>query len=594
MTATVTTAPRAPQGHGVSGGEPDLWCTYAAVRTLAWLDRTGTVADPDGTAAYLTGRRNADGGYAWSRGMLSDAWATFYCTQALRDMGRPVPGTEATARWLERTWSGEAYAMLPGQAPDVWATHFSARTAVELCGGPVPDRARLLDWLSRLQCAEGGLSWSPEDARRGKADVRACYYGVMAWRAATDNGASGAPPWDVEALAAWLRDRQGEEGGFRFAPAAEVPCLWATYRAVGALAALDRAPRDPDGCRSWVMGLRGPSGAFVRWEGYDVEDVWASFCAVGTLKALGAPLAPVADAVTARIAELACSGGGYTYREPGDAADALSTAAAVLSAGPEAPRPDGVRWLEGCQLPNEGGVMYMPGRGSEVRCTLWALAAGAFAGDRAARHRIAGWLAGLQNADGGFGYWEGRGSDMVSTAAAVETAALLGGADGAGLDGLGLDLAGVLSFVDSCRTTEGEPFAHGNVPGAEPGLRPALQAQRVRLLLGPGFAPPAEAREAVGVLLDRHRVRGGGYAGEGNRVPDLLSTYEAVLAADRAGLALDTGHVSAFVDRVRGADGTAWSPLAPGSGGPLADCLGSLLARRLTAGPGALPALALS
>ncbi|MET9763287.1 prenyltransferase/squalene oxidase repeat-containing protein [Streptomyces sp. NPDC006372] len=590
MTTTVPkTAPRAPQGRGVSGGEPDLWCTYAAVRTLAWLDRTDSVTDPDGTAAYLSGRRNADGGYAWSRGMLSDAWATFYCTQGLRDMGRPVPGTEDTARWLERTWSGDAYAMLPGQAPDVWATHFSARTAVELCGGPVPDRARLLDWLSGLQCAGGGLSWSPEDARRGKADVRACYYGVMAWRAATGNGAAGAPPWDEEAIVSWLRARQGEEGGFRFAPAAEVPCLWATYRAVGALAALGRAPRDPGGCHDWVMGLRGPSGAFVRWEGYDVEDVWASFCAVGTLRALGAPLAPVADAVTARIAELASPGGGYTYREPGDAADALSTAAAVLSAGPASPRPDEVRWLEGCQLPNEGGVMYMPGRGSEVRCTLWALAAGAFAEDPAARRRIADWLAGLQNADGGFGYWEGRGSDLVSTAAAVETAALLGGPDG-----LGLDLAGVLSFVESCRIPDGEPFAHGNVPGAGPGLRPALQAQRVRLLLGPELASPAEAREAVDVLLARHRVRGGGHAGEGNRVPDLLSTYEAVLAADRAGLALDTGHVSAFVDRVRGADGTAWSPLAPGGGGPLADSLGTLLARRLATGPGELPALALS
>lgn len=83
---------------------------------------------------------------------------------------------------------------------------------------------------------------------------------------------------------------------------------------------------------------RGPSGAFVRWDGYDVEDVWASFCAVGTLKALGAPLAPVADAVTARIAELGCPGGGYTYREPRVAADALSTAAAVLSASTPRPR----------------------------------------------------------------------------------------------------------------------------------------------------------------------------------------------------------------------------------------------------------------
>ncbi|MCX3288113.1 terpene cyclase/mutase family protein [Streptomyces sp. NEAU-H22] len=610
MTTTATTAPRAPQGTGVSGGEPDLWCTYAAVRTLAWLDRAGSVTDADGTAAYLTGRRNADGGYAWSRGMLSDAWATFYCTQGLRDLDRPVPGLDATSRWLDSTWSGDAYAMLPGQAPDVWATHFSARSAAELCGGRVPGPDRLLDWLSRLQCAEGGLSWSPEDARRGKADVRACYYGVMAWRAATGQTSGAAPPWDVRALVDWLRTRQAAGGGFHFAPAAQVPCLWATYRAVGALRALGETPRDPDACQDWIMGLRGPTGAFVRWEGYDVEDVWASFCAVGTLKALGAPLAPVADAVTARISELACAGGGYTYREPPVAADALSTAAAVLSADPGFPRPEGVRWLEGCQLPNEGGVMYMPGRGSEVRCTLWALSAGAFAEDPAARRRIAGWLAELQNADGGFGYWEGRGSDMVSTAAAVETAALLGGPDG-----LGLDLAGVLAFVDSCRVSpdshdahdshdarlsgvpdgaRGEPYAHGNVPGGEPGLRPALQAQRVRMLLGPGFAEPAEVSEAVRVLLARHRVRGGGYAGEGHRVPDLLSTYEAVLAADRAGLGLDTAHLRAFTDRVRDAGGTAWSPLAPGSGGPLADCLGTLLARRLTAGPGVLPALALS
>ncbi|MEU9225160.1 prenyltransferase/squalene oxidase repeat-containing protein [Streptomyces massasporeus] len=664
MTITATTAPRAPQGTGVSGGEPDLWCTYAAVRTLAWLERTDSVTDADGTAAYLTGRRNADGGYAWSRGMLSDAWATFYCTQGLRDLGRPVPGLDATSRWLDSTWSGDAYAMLPGQAPDVWATHFSTRSAAELCDGQVPDPERLLGWLSRLQCAEGGLSWSPEDARRGKADVRACYYGVMAWRAATGQDSEATPSWDMPALTGWLRARQGTSGGFHFAPDADVPCLWATYRAVGALRALGETPRDPDACQDWVMGLRGPTGAFVRWEGYDVEDVWASFCAVGTLKALGAPLAPVTDAVTARISELGCAGGGYTYREPPAAADALSTAAAVLSADPGSPRPDGVRWLEGCQLPNEGGVMYMPGRGSEVRCTLWALAAGAFAEDPAARRRIAGWLAGLQNADGGFGYWEGRGSDMVSTAAAVETAALLGGPDG-----LGLDLQGVLAFIDSCRVSpdsddahdsgvshdvhdshdarvsgvshdahdshqarrsgvpddahdphqarrsgvpddahdphqarrsgvpdasRGEPYAHGNVPGGEPGLRPALQAQRVRMLLGPGFAEPAEVKEAVRALLARHRVRGGGYAGEGHRVPDLLSTYEAVLAADRAGLALDTAHLRAFTDRVRDAGGTAWSPLAPGSGGPLADCLGTLLARRTAAGPGVLPALALS
>jgi prenyltransferase beta subunit len=104
-------------------GEPDLWCTYAAVRTLAWLGRTDEAADAEATARYLRSRRNSDGGYAWSVGMPSDAWATFYCTQALTDLGHELPEPGGTARWLSGTWTpdgtGAAYAMTPGQAPDV-------------------------------------------------------------------------------------------------------------------------------------------------------------------------------------------------------------------------------------------------------------------------------------------------------------------------------------------------------------------------------------------------------------------------------------------------------------------------------------------
>ncbi|EPJ33972.1 hypothetical protein STAFG_8968 [Streptomyces afghaniensis 772] len=72
---------------------------------------------------------------------------------------------------------------------------------------------------------------------------------------------------------------------------------------------------------------------------------------MGTLKALGAPLAPVADAVTARIARLACPGGGYTYREPEDAADALSTAAAVALVRPRGPHPTGCAGLRAANCP---------------------------------------------------------------------------------------------------------------------------------------------------------------------------------------------------------------------------------------------------
>ncbi|MFY1671569.1 prenyltransferase/squalene oxidase repeat-containing protein [Plantactinospora sp. WMMB334] len=573
----------APPEPALATGEPDLWCTYAAIRTLAWLGRSDRVVDPGGIADHLAGRRNSDGGYAWTRGMLSDAWATFYCTQAMTDLGVPVPVPERTGDWVRATWSGEAYAMMPGQEPDVWATHYSSRTATGVCGGDVPDRARLLAWLGRLQTPAGGLAWSPAHARRGVADVRACHYGVLAWRALART-APVAPPWDVPALVDWLRARQAPSGGFRFAADTGIECLWATYRATAALRELGHLPARPSDCAAWTLSLRGGSGAFVRWAGYHVEDVWASFCGVGTLVALGdPPAAELADAVAGRLRALAVPGG-YTYREPSLAADALTTAAAILRADPGDPEVPGWRaWLDRCQMPNEGGVMYMPARGAEVRCTLWALAAGALA-DGAARTRALTWLGGLQNPDGGVGYWEGRGSDMISTAAAVECVALLGAPVGRVLD-----TARLATFVDSCRRHGPDgTVGHGNVPGTEPTVRAGLQALRVRAALeGPDAA-------ALASLLDRHRVAGGGYANVGNRLPDLLSTYEAVATADRHGCAVDTGRIRVLLRRLAGPGGVAWTPLTPGGGGPLADCLGVLLDRRLDGELARLPVLALS
>ena len=552
---------------GLGTGGPDLWCTYAAVRTLAWLDRLDSVVERQATVDYLANRRNADGGFAWSRGMPSDAWAAFYCTQAMRDLGSPLADTTGLRAWLERTWTGAAYAMMPGQAADVWATHFSTRTAVEICGHDVPDRTALLHWLRGLQTPGGGLAWSPDHASSGAADVRACYYGIAAWRALSDHTPVD-PPWDVEALVAWLLSQQDTEGGFRFTEDTAVPCLWATYRATGALTALGRKPADS--VTAFVLAQRGPTGSFVRWPGYAVEDVWAAFCAAGTLSDL--PDA-AADAVVSALARFACPGGGYTYREPESAGDALTTAAAVLRGEPGVE--DLVRWLESCQLPNEGGVMYMPGRGAEIRCTAWALAAGAFAADPAGRAEVARWLVAMQNPDGGFGYWEGRGSDMVSTASAVAAAAACG-AD--------LDHAGLARFLRSCR--EGDAYAH--TPGDRPTLRSTLQAHRVRHALGD---PDAAAVDAV---LHAHRVRGGGYANEGNRMPDLLSTYEAVLAADLHGVAIDPEHVLRFVERVSTADQATWTPLAPLGDDPLARCLAALLRERFGDTAAALPAVVLS
>lgn len=555
----------------------DLWCTYAAIRTHAWLGRVDVVAEPDRTAAYLRSHRNADGGYAWSRGMPSDAWATFYCTAGLKDLGRIPPDPDRTLRWLGSTWSGDAYAMTADQAPEVWATHFATRCALEVLGGDVPDRDRLLAWLGSLQTRDGGLAWSPAHAA-GRADARACFYGVATWRALTA-AAPVDPPWDVAALAAWLRSMRRSGGGFGFHADADTPCMWATYRAVGALAALGEAV--PDDTAAWVLARRDPAGAFVRWPDYPVADVWASFCAIGTLNALGGPTPEIASTTVDRLAAFALPEGGYTYREPARAHDALTIAATALT-GKDTDQAALLDWLAACQMPNEGGVMYMPGRGAELRCTAWALAAGAFAERPAGRDRIAAWLGNLQNPDGGFGYWEGRGSDLVSTAAAVEACALLERPVPDVLDPVAL-----AAFVEG-RRAAAVGSAWGPVPGASPTLRSSLQALRVLHSLGRGDAA------SVAAVLERHRVRGGGWADTGNRMPDLLSTYEAVATADRHGLPVHRAQLEPFLDRTGTPSGAAWSPLAPPGGDPLADCLHRLLRDRLSGERTDLPALTLS
>ncbi|GAA3168897.1 MULTISPECIES: prenyltransferase/squalene oxidase repeat-containing protein [Streptomyces] len=569
------------RSSGAVSGESDLWCTYAAVRTLTWLGRIGDLPCPETVAGFLASRQNSDGGFAWSAGMGSDAWATYYCTQAMADLpkGSGDRAGRPSSAWVRSAAHADGgFAMTPGQASDVWATYYAVRTLVEIYGERPPEA--LFDWLTALQAKDGGLAWSPAHAKDGASDVRACYYAITAW--STANGGRGPLPWDRERLTNWLKERQSTAGGFVFQAGDGTDCLWATFRATSALRSLGEAPRDPEGCIAWIRDRLLPGGSFTRWPGYPVPDVWAAFCGVGALRQLGAELEDIADRVVEAVLSFRTEPGGFTYRAPELASDVLTTSAHLMARHfSDAGERDALRWMESCMMPNEDGVMYMPGRGSEVRCTLWALSAGAFTDDPPARARIADWLIGaIQNPDGGFGYWEGRASDMVSTCAAAEILHRTGGSSVA--DGL----RGVADYVATCETAPGR---YANVPGGRPTLRATLQA--LRALNRAVGADGARVEEA----LAAHRVRGGGFANEGNRVPDLLSTYEAILAADAFGFAWDAAHLTKFLGSVRTADaGFAWTPLMSTSGGPLADCLGRRLELRIAPERHALPPLALS
>jgi prenyltransferase beta subunit len=303
---------------------------------------------------------------------------------------------------------------------------------------------------------------------------------------------------------------------------------------------------------------------------------------VGALTALDAQIDDEsADGIASFVDGCQLPGSGFTYRDPDAAGDSLATAAVLLDGSvPDPAQTVALQsWLRSAQTPYEGGVMYMPGRGAEVRCTLWAASALQRTGSRLDVDRLGTWLTGLQNVDGGVGYWVGRGSDLVSTASAVEVAVV------AGLDPAAvLDTPAVLAFAARCRTGSG----FGPTPGAEPTLAATAQAARILLALG----QRADGDTVAHTLNDWASVLGG-FSALPRGVPDLLSTYQAVLTLQRFGLEWSAPDVRRLLRRLQVEGGYAWSPLSRRSGGPLATAMGRLLAAAVDLDLPPLPRLSL-
>lgn len=553
--------------NGEVSNETDLWCTYAAVRTYSWMGYIHKIEEKNILTNFLLSRRNADGGYAWSAGMSSDLWATYYCTQSIKSLNSksslPVKYNDCE-KWIRTTQNIDGgFGMMPGQSSDVWATYYAVRTLVEICG-KYPDLS-FKNWLSELQTSDGGLTWSPEHAKNScMSDVRACYYAITAWMVGTNNDKN--IPWNKEKLLTWLKNQQSVNGGFRFQKKDNIDCLWATFRATYALALLDDRPKDTKKCIQWIRSQIHPNGSFTRWPEYPIQDVWAAFCGIGSLKALNNDIVDLRDNIALVLENCRISNGGFSYRELLYASDTLSTASKILSkVENDIDSQNSIKWIEQCVMPNENGIMYMPGRGSEVRCSLWGICAGAFSNFKEIKHNITEWLIeSIRNPDGGFGYWEGRASDVISTTAAIEL--------------IYLTKPEILKnirkkaeeFFESCRFDE-QLFR--NVPGGKPSLRSTLQTYRALNRLGCNINS-----HLISNILDQYKVKGGGFANEGNRFPDLLSTYEAILTSDTFNIDIDYSHLKKFIDSIKlDSHRFSWSPIVKIEGGKIANCFGKNL-----------------
>jgi prenyltransferase beta subunit len=561
---------------GASQKVSDLWCTYAGTRALTWLGEAPL--NKQGVTEYILECQNSDGGFAWQKGMRSDVWATYYCTQTLTDLGYEVPNLSQLAAWMQTLAIPDGgFSMTSGQPADIWATYYATRVFCEVLKQKPSTVNKIQSWLAATQQPSGGLGWNTSEH---PPDVRACYYGAVAWKCLEADWRKGNG-WNHRTLVKWLQEQQRPEGGFVFNPAQKEPGLWATFRAVKALEALDSEPRDKVKCIEWILSRQIPEASFTRWSTYDIADVWASFSAAGALNSLGTPLKGQAKEQTVRFLQ-SCQlpGAGFTYREPENAGDSLATSALCIlgimtdrkkNAKKKEAQAARVAWLRRAHMPYEGGVMYMPGRGAEVRCTLWAIAALSFAKERLLdRNRLYQWFSELQNPDGGFGYWHGRGSDLVATVSAIETLQYLG------LNGEHkVDFSKVEHFLLQCESETGMKFS----PYGEDALSTTCQGIRALLIVG-----MEEKARSLATLIPKHVSRLGGYAAKTGGLPDLISTYQSILTLQTLEQDWDTSSLERFLSKVQQPEGGyAWSPLSRKQAGPLAACLGELLHQALLA-----------
>jgi len=538
-------------GYGARG--IDLFCTVSAVEGYRALSRSAGCHTAR-TVRAVRALGSGIGALGSNRGQPPDAWSTAYGTLTLTALGQPIP-----AGWINFLTSlaghDGGFAMSPGNAAEIWASGLALQALAQAGALNDVDLHSVARWFASCQTPAGGLTWSPDAAGQTSGDVRATAFALTALQSASAMRLFASEA-DVDLLAHWLRSLQDNSGGFRL-DEHHRPCLWGTGEALAALQVLGARPHNPRSCRRFVEEhIDLQAGGFVRATMFPQRsDVWANRQGIRSLGLLGASVpGQLADSVTAFLDRCALSAGGYTYRPVEDAPDALTTAAAVL-AGDNSPSTLDV--LAASVMPDEGGYAYMPARGAEARATQWTVTALRASGRAFDVGGLARWAGRMQNPDGGFGAWIGRGSDDTSTCAVVHT---VGGQLQIGLDFAALRHRTAVRLADVLAGATTDVVKLSVLCRTAVALSMSIDGHRVMH------------------ILDAHGIDGGWRRSE-RSAPDLATTYAVLLAHQALGRLGDRVAAAArWTNRLaRGEDGVAWSALARVPAGPVPSALASLI-----------------
>lgn len=541
-------------GGGYGTRTLDLFATHSVTTTLNGIGERPA-------SALVTARallqRATPNGMGETLGAPPDGWSTTYGAGTLDNLGFVAPRTWAT--FLASLERDGGYSMFPSGAPDSWATGFVARSLALLAPSKV-NKAALAGWIGSAQAADGGITWTPEDARSGVGDVRATGFALDALRE-LDAVPLLAGYADIAALVGFVVGRQSGDGGFSL-NACSQPCMWGTGEAVAVLDALGIPISNKDAVVAFVMTYYDESvGGFRRGPEYDTRaDVWATRQAVRVLRIVAPErLEMLASAISAFFNTCELPTGGYTYTTVRYAGDVLSSAAAVLAGhGTD----QTAHWITKSVMPGGDGFAFMPGRGAEARTSQWATAALDAANVSYDPELLLTWATRAQNRDGGFGRWAGRASEPMSTTAVIATltrAGVLGRLPQ--FDRLTQWVSEAVSRFDATKTND---------------ARTAASLVRAAVAVTVTSADDIDLAPCVRVL-DGLEIDGG-FRRTARAVPDILTTYAALVARQALGDGTGLARARNWVNHLGvDAEGVAWSPAGSGGGGLLATALATLI-----------------